>query len=130
MPERDHFELGALRIDPVDPDLRPKAKGATRKTTKWRKQFVRVPWIWTDRLKDAHHISTYRVALHLLYEHWRNGGRVIRLSNSTLKEEGIERREKWRGLRELERFGLIKIERRPRKAPLITVLADLRRGKS
>jgi hypothetical protein len=123
----DPFDLDALRVNPANPNLRPKE--ATRKA-KWQKRFTLVPWAWADRLKEARYISTYRVALHLLYEHWRTGGRVIRLSNSTLKEEGIERREKWRGLRELEQLGLIKIERRPRKAPLITVLADLRRGES
>jgi hypothetical protein len=125
MTERDPFDLDALRIDSANPNLRP--KGSARKTTKWRKQFVRVPWVWVDRLKEARYISTYRVALHLLYEFWRNGGRVIRLSNSA---PGIERRRKWRGLRELEQFGLIEIERRPRKAPLITVLVDLRSGES
>jgi hypothetical protein len=121
---RDPFDLGALQIDPADPNLRP--KGATRKA-RGRKQFVRVPWGWVDRLKDAHHVSTYRVALHLLYEHWRNGGRIIKLPNSALD---IERRRKWRGLRELEQFGLIVIERRRRKAPLITVLVDLPGGES
>jgi hypothetical protein len=127
MRERDPFDLGALRIDPADPNLRP--KGATRKA-KWRKQFVRVPWVWADRLKEARHISTYRVALHLLYEHWRNGGLTIKLSNSALKEEGIKRRRKWEGLRELEQLGLIAIERRPRKAPLITVFVNSSHPKS
>jgi hypothetical protein len=117
MQEQDPFDLALLRIDPADPNLKP--KGATRKKTGWLKQFVRVPWMWVDRLKGARHVSTYQLAFHLLYEHWRNGGRAIKLPNSAL---GIERRRKWRGLRELEQFGLVTIERRARKAPLITVL--------
>jgi hypothetical protein len=129
MPERDDpFDLDELRIDPADADLRP--KGATRRKAGWRKQFVRVPWMWVDRLKNARSLCTYRVALYLLYEHWRNGGSVIKLSNSALKAEGIERRRKWEGLRELEGLGLIAIERRPRKAPLVTVFADSRCAKS
>jgi hypothetical protein len=126
--DRDPFDLDALRVDPANPNLRP--KGATHKTTKWRKQFVRVPWAWVDRLRDTRHTCTYRVALHLLYEHWRNGGLVIKLSNSALKGEGIGRQRKWQGLRELEQLGLVAIERRPRKAPLVTVFADSRRAKS
>jgi hypothetical protein len=122
--DRDPFDLDALRVNPANPNLRP--KGATRKAT-WQNRFILVPWAWVDRLNDARHVGTYQVALHLLYESWRNGGRVIRLSNSA---PGIERRRKWRGLRELEQFGLIEIERRPRKAPLITVLVDLRSGES
>jgi hypothetical protein len=124
---RDPFDLDELRIDPADPSLRPKG---TTPRPKWRKQFIRVPWAWVDRLKDARHTCTYRVALYLLYEHWRNGGRVIKLSNSVLKEQGIERQRKWQGLRELEQLGLIAIERRLRKAPLVTVFADSRRSES
>ena len=121
MPERDPFDLDALRVDPADPDLRP--KGATRKP-KWRKQFVRVPWKWIDRLKDASRIGTYRVALHLLYETWRNGGRAIVLSNSALKDAGVSRWAKWDALLELERLGLIAVERRPSKSPLVTLLGS------
>jgi hypothetical protein len=119
MTMRDPFDLGALRIDPADPNLRP--KGATRKA-RWRKQFVRVPWVWVNRLKDARHIGTYRVALHLLYEHWRNGGRSVVLPNGALKETGVSRWAKWDALRELERLGLVAVERRPRKSPLVILL--------
>jgi hypothetical protein len=121
MPEQDPFSLDGLRIDPADPDLRPKVATAHRKP-KWRKQFVRVPWAWIDRLKDARNLSTYRVALHLLYEYWRGGGRSVVLSNSALKDAGVNRWTKWDALLELERLGLIVIERRPRKSPLVTLL--------
>jgi hypothetical protein len=116
--DRNPFDLDALRINPADPSLRPKRAG--RKATKWRKQFVRVPWWWHERLCRARHISTYPLAVHLLYEHWRNGGRAVGLSNSAA--EGVTRRMKWPALRELEQLGLITIERRPRKSPLVTVL--------
>jgi hypothetical protein len=59
----------------------------------------------------------------LIYEHWRNGGHPIRLSNGTLTGAGITRRSKDRALQELERFKLIKVERHPRKSPLVTVMA-------
>jgi hypothetical protein len=120
MPEQDPLvELGALRIDPADPNLRP--KGATRKA-KWQKKFVHVPWAWVDRLREARYIGTYRVALHLLYEHWRNGGRSVVFPNGASKEAGVSRRVKWHALRELERLGLVAIERRQRKSPLVTPL--------
>jgi hypothetical protein len=118
MPERDPFDLDALRIDPADPNLRP--KGATRKT-KWRRQFIKFPWSWMDRLKATDRGATYRLALLLVYEHWRVGGQAIVLSNTTVAKEGMTRWSKWRALWELERMGLITIERRPRKSPHITL---------
>jgi hypothetical protein len=50
------------------------------------------------------------------------GGKPFALSNGMMSREGVERRAKWRGLMELERLGLVAIERRQRKSPLITVL--------
>ena len=72
--DRTRSILRALRVDPerVRQPARPK---------KWRRQFVRVPWQWVERLRKAKRISTYRLALVLLYEHWRTGGRPIVLSN-------------------------------------------------
>ena len=43
------------------------------------------------------------------------------LANGMLKIDGVSRASKWRALAELERRGLISIERRSRKSPLITV---------
>lgn len=117
--EQDPFNLNLLRVDPSDPSLRP--KGTTPRKVKWRKQFVRVPWTWIDRLKPARHAVTYRIALHLLYQHWRTGGKPIMLSNVALIDEGIAPGTKWRGLRELEQAGLIQIERRRRKSPIVTL---------
>jgi hypothetical protein len=119
MPDRDPFDLSELRIDPTDPGLRP--KGATPPKTKWRRQFVKFPWSWMDRLRTARRAVTYRIALHLLYQHWRTGGKPITLSNVALIDEGIAPGTKWRGLKELEQAGLIQIERRRRKSPIVTL---------
>jgi hypothetical protein len=86
------------------------------------RKFIKVPLIWKECLSEAAYIGTYRVALHLLYRHWKEGGRPILLSNVALATEGVSRWGKWRALRELELLGLVKIERRPRKSPVITVI--------
>lgn len=83
--------------------------------------FVKVPCFWIERLARAHYTVTYRVALHLLYQHWKNRGRPISLANGILVMEGVARTTKWRGLRELERLELVTIERRPRRSPLVTL---------
>jgi hypothetical protein len=94
-----------------------------RKIQKRREHFVKVPGIWVERLTEARYIATYRVALHLLYQHWKMGGQPILLANGILRMEGVTRGTKWRALRELEQFGLIVIDRRPRKSPLVMVIA-------
>ena len=86
------------------------------------RQFVMVPLAWKERLSQAAYIGTYRVALHLLYRDWKEGSRPVLVSNVALAREGVSRWGKWRALRELESLGLVKIERRPRKSPVITVI--------
>jgi hypothetical protein len=89
---------------------------------KRKQQFVKVPGTWVEKLADAKHIATYRVALHLLYEHWRSRGQAVALPNGMLAKGGVARGTKWRALRELEQLGLVQVERRPRKSPLVTLL--------
>jgi hypothetical protein len=74
MEDSDPFDLATLRVDSerVRQPARPK---------KWQRHYVNVPWQWVERLRRAKRISTYRLALVLLYEHWRTGGRPIVLSN-------------------------------------------------
>jgi hypothetical protein len=43
-----------------------------------RRQFVMVPWIWIEKLGTARYVATYRVALHVLYRHWRGRGEPSR----------------------------------------------------
>lgn len=117
----DPFEIIAAGMDLSDTALAPKPGAPKPKHKgKWKRQFTRFPYAWQVRLQDCKAGSTYRLALYLLYEHWRNGGRRIRLSNGVLA--GVDRTTKWDGLRVLERAGLVQIERRQRKAPLVTCL--------
>jgi hypothetical protein len=93
-----------------------------RKIQRRREHFVKVPGIWVERLAEARYIATYRVALHLLYLKWKQGGRTVSLANGLLHMDGVSRWAKWRALRELEQLGLINLECRPRKSPVITVI--------
>jgi hypothetical protein len=62
----------------------------------------------------------------LLYLAWRDrksiGRDAIPLANAKLKSWGITRKVKQRVLRDLERARLIKVERRPKKSPLVTLV--------
>ena len=91
-----------------------------RKIQKRRRQFVKVPWVWIERLQGAGG-QTYRVALCLLYLHWKGRGGPVRLANGMLGLDGVSRQSKWKALANLERRGLIVVEHRPRKSPLVQI---------
>jgi CRP-like cAMP-binding protein len=97
---------------------------AAAKRRRRRGQFIKFPNSWAEELRDARRASTYRVALYLLHQQWKGGDKPIPLSNAALTWLGVSRREKWRALTELERAGLVKVDRRPRRVPLVTVLGD------
>jgi hypothetical protein len=108
-------------LDLSDPAFAPKP-GTLKGKEKWKRRYTIFPYAWQERLRSCQAGSMYRLALHLLYEHWRNGGRSIRLANVALAAEGVGRTVKLDGLRELERLGLVKVEWRSKKSPIVTCL--------
>jgi hypothetical protein len=92
---------------------------AKRAARNGRRQFVKFPVEWMDRLRATKRASTYQVALYLLHRHWRTDGRPITLSNVAVQGIGVSAFKKWRALAELERAGLIEVERRARKSPIV-----------
>jgi hypothetical protein len=94
-----------------------------RKIRRRRQQFVKVPWTWIERLKGAGG-QTYRVALCLLHLHWKNRGEPIKLASGMLLFDGISRYSKWKALGDLERRGLVTVERRPRRSPIIRLVME------
>jgi hypothetical protein len=125
----DPFDLDALRLSP---ELQRQTRNgdARAQSRKWRRRFVKFPWTWVEKLRATNRAQTYHLALLILYEHWRTGGQDVVLSNAALEREGISRWSKWRGLGDMERLGLIRIEKRHRKAPRIRVLIDASGGPS
>lgn len=87
-----------------------------------QRHFIIMPMAWFERLAGASG-QTYRLALVLIYLSWRKRGESFALANGRLAEiDGVLRHSKWRALTELERRGLIAIERRSRRSPIITLL--------
>jgi hypothetical protein len=115
-----HADLKRHRLTPEQILTLGRAVSVSRKIRKRREQFVMVPWAWLERLAGTCHAAPFKMAHHVLYEHWRNGGKPFTLSNSAVK--GVSRWQKWRALNELERLELITVERRKRKAPQISVV--------
>jgi hypothetical protein len=118
MPADDPFDIETLHADPANPGFVVNRANVPAKINKRGGQFIRLPWFWFERLAGATG-QTYRVALYLLFLHWKNGGKPIKLANGMLKLSGTSRQSKWRALTELERQGLITVERRARRSPIV-----------
>lgn len=112
----DPFDIKKLAL--TDEQVRARLAVVPRKIQKRRQHFVQVPWVWIEKLAGAHG-QTYRVALALLYLHWKGKGEPIKLANGMLEIDGVSRRSKWRALNDLEHRDLIAVERRPRRAPFV-----------
>jgi hypothetical protein len=85
-------------------------------------KFTMLPDAWDYQLaKIKADGCTYRVAIYLLRESWRVDNNRVKLPNGVLKERGVGRWGKQRALRVLGRAGLISIEQKPRKSPIVTV---------
>jgi hypothetical protein len=89
-------------------------------TPKLAKGFVMVSRRWAKALDGASG-QTWQVAVLLLHLHWKEHGGPVRLSNSAAWAVKIPPRSKWWALGDLEERGLILVERRPRKAPIVRV---------
>jgi hypothetical protein len=86
------------------------------------KKFTILPDSWEIKLRGYRHKATYPVAVFLLRQDWKTKGRPIKVSNTALAERGVDRYAKWRGLEELEELGLIQVERRSNRSPIVTIL--------
>ena len=123
MADEDDFSLEKLRADPAliqQVLLEQQARKSKRKG--WQRHCTIVPRAWELRLLQAKRISTYRLAIELLYLHWYGKGKSVTVSSNVAKAVKISARSKWEALAELDRLGLIEVHRKPRKSPRVVLL--------
>jgi hypothetical protein len=122
MREDDAFDPEKFRITP---EQQAELGAASKPKPKRRRQdgkFVQFPELWRTQLCTIRaHGSTYRVAMHLLHEAWRTDNRAVKLTNVALAKVGVGREGKAIALRELRKTGLIAVEQRPSRNPVVTV---------
>jgi hypothetical protein len=119
----DDFELDELRLDPASVAPAPAKSAAPAPRLKKNRGFVMVPTSWVRGLAQAQ-ACTYRLALHVLYLDWKHDGHQFRLTNEGLGAANVSRWGKYAALRELEGLGLVTVDRRFKKSPLIKVRRD------
>ena len=121
MEKDDPFDLEKLMLN-QEKMMAYFGKSAAPKA-KRREQFTLVPDVWKERLAEGTaNCGTYKLALALLHRDWKNDGRPVRLANKGLEADGLNRKQKYRALTDLERLGLVTVERRFRKSPTVKVL--------
>lgn len=84
--------------------------------------FIKVPMHWFEALAGAS-VTAHRVALWLLYLHWKGDGMKIKLTTAGLKTVGVGERGKRNALKDLERRKLIQVRRRDGRSPYVKIRA-------
>jgi hypothetical protein len=84
------------------------------------RKFIKFPEMWRACLADARADGcTYRVALYLLDRACFS--ERVTLGNKALEKHGVSRASKWRALQQLRAAGLVALETRRGRAPIVTV---------
>jgi hypothetical protein len=86
------------------------------------KAFIMVPLNEAASMFKAMNQHKAMVAIVVRYQAWKAKGSPFILSNELLAKYGVHRNTKYRALTELEAAGLIRVERRGKHAPVITLL--------
>jgi hypothetical protein len=84
--------------------------------------FVKVPLWWIEQATRATRTPQAFVCIWLLHLAWKAKSLTFPLPNGGLTRRGANRFAKHRALQRLEAAGLISVERRARKAPLVTIV--------
>jgi hypothetical protein len=84
--------------------------------------FVKVPLWWIAQATKATNTGKALVCVELLYAAWKAERPTFPLPNGRLTKLGVSRYAKRRALTDLERAGLITVERPQRKTPIVTLV--------
>jgi hypothetical protein len=85
--------------------------------------FVKVPLWWITTAADATGSPAVLVLIELLRLQWKTRRMSFPVPNARLKNLGVSREVKRRVLRDLQRAGLITVDRRTRKSPIVTLVS-------
>jgi hypothetical protein len=91
-------------------------------TTKQKEPFVKVPLWWAAAAAKATRTQKALVWVRLLHIAWKAKSLTFPLPNGNLEHDGINRFAKYRALRELEKAGLIVVERRHGKTLQVSII--------
>jgi hypothetical protein len=103
-----------IEVETVATDVTPNVRR--------RAPFVVLPLSWAAEACAATNCQKAMVWIWLVHRMRKTKSTTVTIPNRALAKYGISRRVKSLALRQLEEAGLISVERRPRKTPLVTLL--------
>ena len=122
----DIYRLRMSELQPVDPAQTTSARRAdSTRRRRTNGEFLKgpIPLDWLTRAARLPGGSPLAVALAIWFQSGRRGSNTITLTSQICERFGVNRKAKYRGLRLLERDGLINVERRPQRNPVITLIS-------
>ena len=87
-----------------------------------RAPFVVLPLWWAAEASAATNCQKAMGWVWLVHQMCKTKNTTVTIPNRALAKFGVSRRVKSLALRQLEEAGLISVERRPRKTPVVTLL--------
>jgi hypothetical protein len=122
----DRLDLDDLKLPPEI--VRERTVGVPQRIKKRQRQFVQLPLALVDKVGRHSRDKTFVVLCHLLHLEWKQRGGPIKLPNGLLDKLGVGRGAKSRALSKLERLGIVSVERRDRKSPIVTINGNAERS--
>jgi DNA-binding transcriptional ArsR family regulator len=113
------LDLDDLKLLPET--ARDRAVGFPNRLKKRRRQFVQLPLAWVDLLARNSRNKTFAVLCHLVHLTWKQGGGPVKVPNGFLEMLGVKPDAKSYALNKLENLGIISVERRDYKSPIVTI---------
>jgi hypothetical protein len=99
------------------------ARGGVR-TEDRKDKFIKLPLWFAIAAAEATRSPKALVWVYLVRLSWEKHGRMtFALPNEWLEEHGVSREVKRRALRDLERAGMILVDRRDKRSPIVTLIA-------
>jgi hypothetical protein len=115
-------EDGDIDLSRFEATAEAKPKRTSKRLPPADFRFQRLPAFWIYHLARAQCMATLKLANLLLVLDWEARGRPIALGNGRLDDAGVSHDAKLRALAELERLGLVRVQHRPFKAPIVTLI--------
>jgi hypothetical protein len=106
-----------VRAVDVKPSPKPKAKKITGEFLKGP-----IPLAWLTAVTKLSGKAPLAVALAVWFEAGRRKSNEVKLTTAILRRFSVNRKAKYTALRSLEKAGLVRVRREPRRNPVVTIL--------
>jgi len=115
----EQLEFEQLKVGYYSDVGPPNSKSKRPKT---KEAFAKITASQCKKLVHVESGASVKIFIVLAYHSFKHWDKPFQLSTDNLAKNGFSRTTQWRALTQLEKVGLISVERRHRGPPIITVL--------